>query len=71
MTRDTLAATIRLLDRIARTDTRDAMRVAAYVRAYMHATGDTELEPVLRQWHEEYNLPWMHDASAALALLFN
>ena len=71
MTRDILAHTISLLDRIHRVSPTDAMRVAAYVRAYMHATGDTELEPVLRQWHEEYNLPWMHDAAAAFDALFH
>jgi hypothetical protein len=80
MNRSTLAHTVSLLDRIARTDTRDAMRVAAFVRVYMHElaargalAGDDydSFSAVLRQWHADYGLPWLGDAGAALALLLS
>ena len=79
MTRDILAHTISLLDRICRTSPTDAMRVAVYVRQYMAelvargALDDDDyrsFEAVLRQWHEAYGLPWVCDATAAFALLF-
>lgn len=79
MTRDILAHTISLLDRICRTSPTDAMRVAVYVRRYMdqlveHGALDDDsyksFTAVLRQWHEAYGLPWVYDATAAFALLF-
>ena len=80
MNRSTLAHTVAMLDRIARSDATDAMRVAAYVRGYMaelHAGGALagddydSFSAVLRQWHADYGLPWLGDAGAALALLLS
>ena len=76
--RDLLAHTISLMDRVQRASPTDGLRVAAYVRCYLRelagrgaldADDGAAYEAVLRQWHEEYGLPWLADAEAALRLL--
>jgi len=79
ITRGILAHTISMLDRIYRIQPNDAMRVAAYVRKYLHelvtrgALTDDDyatFDAVLCQWHEEYKLPWVADPDAAFHKLF-
>lgn len=79
MDRETLAATIRMLDRLHRAAPADVLRVAAYIRGYLRELADrgaldagdyAACEAVLRQWHEEQGLPWVHDPGDAFAAAF-